>query len=173
MAGDDVVSGCWCYSCDAAAPGFLFRTRMNLCPDCGNKRCPRATWHGHRCTGSNAPGQRGSIYGPAPLTETWTGDPTVDGVTDVIAKAVLCALDDRGHAPRLSGDRWRIDMDLTADGGNDLTPVAAAVVAAIRGMDSQRLAELIEGAREVTVEYVEEWGIERDVTRVVGPWRPA
>lgn len=30
---------------------------MWLCPMCGNKRCPKATWHGYKCTGSNEPGQ--------------------------------------------------------------------------------------------------------------------
>lgn len=36
--------------------------RMILCPECGNKRCPRATFHDHQCTGSNDPGQQGSSY---------------------------------------------------------------------------------------------------------------
>ena len=37
-------------------------SRMILCQVCGNKRCPHATDHRHACTGSNAPGQRGSAY---------------------------------------------------------------------------------------------------------------
>lgn len=37
--------------------------RMILCPVCGNKRCPKASDHQLACTGSNAPGQPGSIYG--------------------------------------------------------------------------------------------------------------
>lgn len=37
-------------------------SRMILCPDCGNKRCPKATNHRFPCTGSNEPGQPGSIY---------------------------------------------------------------------------------------------------------------
>jgi len=36
--------------------------RMILCPDCGNKRCPRATDHRLTCTNSNEPGQPGSCY---------------------------------------------------------------------------------------------------------------
>jgi len=36
--------------------------RMFLCPTCGNKRCPKATYHDNKCTGSNAPGQEGSDY---------------------------------------------------------------------------------------------------------------
>lgn len=42
---------------DEWASGFI------VCPECGNKRCPKATWHLHDCTGSNAPGQHGSVYG--------------------------------------------------------------------------------------------------------------
>ncbi|WP_306365333.1 hypothetical protein [Nocardia sp. CC227C] len=34
-----------------------------VCPDCGNKRCPRAAYHDHECTRSNEPGQEGSVYG--------------------------------------------------------------------------------------------------------------
>lgn len=41
----------------------LSATKMILCPDCGNKRCPRATNHRNACTRSNEPGQEGSCYG--------------------------------------------------------------------------------------------------------------
>lgn len=34
---------------------------MVLCPDCGNKRCPRAEDHRFECTGSNEPGQVGIV----------------------------------------------------------------------------------------------------------------
>ncbi|WP_208457748.1 hypothetical protein, partial [Burkholderia vietnamiensis] len=37
--------------------------QMILCLVCGNKRCPHATDHRHACTGSNEPGQPGSVYG--------------------------------------------------------------------------------------------------------------
>jgi hypothetical protein len=37
--------------------------RMILCPDCGNKRCPKAMHHDYYCTSSNAGGQLGSAYG--------------------------------------------------------------------------------------------------------------
>lgn len=36
--------------------------RMFVCPQCGNKRCPKATFHGNECTGSNESGQPGSRY---------------------------------------------------------------------------------------------------------------
>lgn len=55
---------CWCGACDADAvealpAGDILRLvrRMNLCPTCGNKRCPRSWFHDYRCTGSNEPGQ--------------------------------------------------------------------------------------------------------------------
>lgn len=40
----------------------LSDVRMILCPECGNKRCPKASDHDMKCTGSNEPGQAGSIY---------------------------------------------------------------------------------------------------------------
>lgn len=36
---------------------------MIVCAKCGNKRCPHATDHLNACTGSNEPGQKGSVYG--------------------------------------------------------------------------------------------------------------
>lgn len=35
---------------------------MIVCSVCGNKRCPRATDHDLPCTGSNDPGQEGSVF---------------------------------------------------------------------------------------------------------------
>ena len=44
-------------------PGFaLDATVMILCEHCGNKRCPHASDHRLECTGSNEPGQVGSVY---------------------------------------------------------------------------------------------------------------
>lgn len=50
---------CWCETC---RPITFSDMRMVICPTCGNKRCPHATFHGNACTGSNAPGQPGSSY---------------------------------------------------------------------------------------------------------------
>lgn len=65
-------TACGCRRCLAErderveiAPGFSVSAvgaRMILCPICGNKRCPHATDHRHACTGSNEPGQPGSVY---------------------------------------------------------------------------------------------------------------
>lgn len=40
----------------------LSSARMILCENCGNKRCPHASDHRLACTGSNDPGQDGSVY---------------------------------------------------------------------------------------------------------------
>lgn len=50
-----------CRRCFREAGGFL-NVRMFLCPECGNKRCPKATDHRLDCTNSNEPGQEGSDY---------------------------------------------------------------------------------------------------------------
>ncbi|ULR87447.1 hypothetical protein [Comamonas sp. B21-038] len=53
------ATSCWCETC---RPNTLSDMRMVLCPDCGNKRCPKATHHDNACTNSNAPGQPGSSW---------------------------------------------------------------------------------------------------------------
>lgn len=64
---------CWCHDCEArdntaryvlagTPQPFNVGAGIIVCPDCGNKRCPRATNHHQECTGSNDPGQPGSIY---------------------------------------------------------------------------------------------------------------
>lgn len=63
---------CWCLTCEdrdaktvQRLTGDVLRTLsrfMVVCPDCGNKRCPKANHHDHSCTGSNEPGQSGSAY---------------------------------------------------------------------------------------------------------------
>lgn len=46
--------------CEACRPITLSDMRFNVCPICGNKRCPHARDHRNACTGSNEPGQIGS-----------------------------------------------------------------------------------------------------------------
>ncbi|UAW31758.1 hypothetical protein J6325_07500 [Klebsiella quasipneumoniae] len=62
-ANSSANSGCWCRTC---RPVVLNDMRFVVCPDCGNKRCPRANDHRNACTGSNEPGQEGSAYPAAP-----------------------------------------------------------------------------------------------------------
>jgi len=47
---------CGCRACN---PTALW---MVACDICGNKRCPHGTNHEHECSGSNEPGQEGSVY---------------------------------------------------------------------------------------------------------------
>lgn len=51
------MSDCICKVCE---PLYEY---MAVCGLCGNKRCPRITYHGHACTKSNDTGQVGSSYG--------------------------------------------------------------------------------------------------------------
>lgn len=63
---------CECHRCirenrltvpiSGGVPIALSATKMILCPECSNKRCPKASDHHLACTGSNEPGQPGSIY---------------------------------------------------------------------------------------------------------------
>lgn len=60
------IPGCYCHTCSQGVQqtsGWPLFQRMIVCPTCGNKRCPKATYHGHACTGSNDLGQPGSRYG--------------------------------------------------------------------------------------------------------------
>ena len=61
----DVLTDCWCHKCNEGRflHGVAWSSAvMILCPDCGNKRCPHASDHELSCTGSNEPGQPGSVY---------------------------------------------------------------------------------------------------------------
>lgn len=53
---EDEQDECGCRRCNRDARWMV------VCDDCGNKRCPRATSHDLACTGSNEPGQEGSVY---------------------------------------------------------------------------------------------------------------
>ncbi len=59
----EIIPDCWCRTC---RPVVLNDMRFVVCPDCGNKRCPRANDHRNACTGSNEPGQEGSAYPDIP-----------------------------------------------------------------------------------------------------------
>lgn len=66
-------ANCWCINCEARYIAELAKfdifasATFVVCPDCGNKRCPRATSHQDACSGSNESGQEGSMYVVAPL----------------------------------------------------------------------------------------------------------
>lgn len=54
---------CWCHTC---RPVTMTDMRFVVCPECGNKRCPKGNDHRNTCTGSNEPGQEGSAYPELP-----------------------------------------------------------------------------------------------------------
>ena len=63
----DAAADCGCYNCMERKinPHTFMPATVNtfiVCPNCGNKRCPRATDHNYECTNSNEPGQTGSRY---------------------------------------------------------------------------------------------------------------
>jgi hypothetical protein len=58
---------CWCEDCDVKAHGGL-RTKMSVCPECGDKRCSRAAHHGFPCSKKPSgpgepPARSGSVFG--------------------------------------------------------------------------------------------------------------
>lgn len=81
MTEHEDYNGCYCARClkenDVTIGGIQFRDcRMILCQVCGNKRCPKATDCRLECTGSNAPGQKGSSYEAFELAEI-DGEPAL------------------------------------------------------------------------------------------------
>lgn len=67
-----------CGRCSACDPG-LSLSRIVLCQDCGNKRCPKALNHNRACSGSNEPGQVGGHQGQrivawCPTWNDWAPD---------------------------------------------------------------------------------------------------
>lgn len=111
----------YCIRCDEAKRSKLtgaarIMRRFPMCPDCGNKRCPKSTWHGNACSGSNEPGQPGSDYGlpdDEPLVRAVellvdSGMPEVDALR-------LLGLDDHGSRDVTPEDRRRaVARDLLA-----------------------------------------------------------
>lgn len=79
---------CWCSTCRPISWTDPTSMRMILCPECGNKRCPKALHHDCFCTDSNEPNQPPKAYNAEydafynPITDTWLetmcGDPTCD-----------------------------------------------------------------------------------------------
>jgi len=62
-----VIPVCWCRTC---RPVRITDMRFVVCPECGNKRCPKANDHRNSCSESNEAGQDGSAYPAAPKQES-------------------------------------------------------------------------------------------------------
>lgn len=59
----ECYTDCWCYVCETEARQELYldgrldaigrqSAFTHVCPDCGDKRCPRAMFHRYACSGS-------------------------------------------------------------------------------------------------------------------------
>lgn len=90
--GAGAEARCWCHTCRPVSMAPPENMRMVLCPDCGNKRCPKADDHRNACTNSNEPRQPGSAYPAAPWVRS-NGmrledfPPWQEGVPEVSGKA--------------------------------------------------------------------------------------
>jgi len=62
-----------CHSCFKTSGGVML-DRMIVCPDCGNKRCPKASNHALKCTNSNEPNQAGSVFTHPPQRKPLTDE---------------------------------------------------------------------------------------------------
>lgn len=77
--------------------GQIFLDRMILCPECGNKRCPKATDHNLECTNSNYSNREWIGLTPKDLNAIYTGVRAVnhDVDFDVYGKAIEAELKKR------------------------------------------------------------------------------
>lgn len=69
----DVKADCVCSRCLEGVSHLgwpLAGLIMILCPQCGNKRCPKAANHQFKCTASNEPGQVGELKTAATQSES-------------------------------------------------------------------------------------------------------
>ena len=66
---------CWCLTC---RPQTISNMRFVVCPDCGNKRCPKANDHRNDCTNSNDVGQKGSSWEHVAPRKKQCAHPTCD-----------------------------------------------------------------------------------------------
>jgi hypothetical protein len=87
--GPTIPPALCCHKCFAAS-GKMLLDRMILCPQCGNKRCPKASDHRMDCTGSNELGQLGSVFA-TPSTEPAPFDhrqAAFDGLRDAMNRSL-------------------------------------------------------------------------------------
>jgi len=65
----DEQANCWCESCDLAKGRPFGRTRMSICPNCGDKRCPRAKHHDNACAQhQEQPQKKRVVIGYVPIS---------------------------------------------------------------------------------------------------------
>jgi hypothetical protein len=78
---------CWCTTC---RPITMADMRFVVCPDCGNKRCPKANDHRNACTNSNEVGQKGSSWEHVKPLAQPEQEPVAWLSTDSIGERHLC-----------------------------------------------------------------------------------
>lgn len=102
--GRESDCGCWtCVSERMAARGTPLDMPFIVCPNCGNKRCPKGTHHDRACTNSNFAQQAGSRYGGLPADappKSWT---ITDRITTILAGGYDPAMDEPDHWPGKEG----------------------------------------------------------------------
>jgi hypothetical protein len=101
--GEPVAKRYCCHSCFKASGGVML-DRMILCSECGNKRCPKASDHNFSCTGSNEPGQWGSIYNTPPAPQPVPVKTCHDGKPWPVAPKPWVGLTDVEVMQTMSGD---------------------------------------------------------------------
>jgi hypothetical protein len=96
---------CECHRCikekdlrDPSGMLPLSMSKMILCAECGNKRCPKASDHMLACTGSNELGQSGSVYAHPPRRDALAQqEPTV---------RIKCTVVDNQHPSGIPFEQW-------------------------------------------------------------------
>lgn len=106
-----------CYACignqPTLTPGItLGMTRMIVCSECGNKRCPHGTDHRYTCTGSNEPNQSGSRYGGELSPGSIGMEPGDNFVAPTMALDAYEPEPDKDRFEFLMAERARIDAEL-------------------------------------------------------------
>ena len=158
-------AACWCRNCDHAAKAGLsplaalqLGSRFIVCPDCGNKRCPKGTNHELACANSNAPGQIGSEWeNVKPAASTPAPALLSLSQLDALAHALEeerqgCAAEPAsplgywptavaallGHVEVLSAQRHALAMQLTPGSATERAPTVWAYVQACTALESHR-----------------------------------
>ena len=96
MSSDPAAPPCDCLRCSRERTADMdFQLRMLepirfACEICGCKRCPHHSDHRLTCTGSNKPGQPGSVYQEPGITDGWSQTPSRPTEAAVAAESVPC-----------------------------------------------------------------------------------
>ena len=108
---------CWCTTCRPITPSDM---RFVVCPECGNKRCPKANDHRNACTNSNEPGQPGSSWEHVkPAAHSACGNALRSQGLPYPRTCKECGLGPCKHLAALSADHPRLPEYPQSEGLND------------------------------------------------------